>query len=146
MTQQEIFDRIEIQDTLVKYCHALDRRDWPSFAALFTENAELDYSAFGGSLAGISTTTEYLQAQLAQVRATQHTISTSQVEVDGETAKAVTAAQVMMLSTNADGSEHVLFVGLWYRDSFLKTSQGWKIQSRTQEYSWVHNAPPSVVR
>jgi ketosteroid isomerase-like protein len=143
MTPQEISDRIEIQDVLVRYCHAVDRKDWKAFEKLFTENAVLDYSAFGGPLCDTRAMSSYLNDAVSDMHGTQHTISTSLLEIDGNTATAQTAAQVMMISGKDDGTSHVLFIGLWYRDTLVKTLDGWRIHTRTQEHSWVYNIPPS---
>jgi ketosteroid isomerase-like protein len=141
MTPQYLADRQEIQDTLVRYCHAVDRRDWPAFEAVFTDDAQLDFTAFGGPHGDRGEMARYLESVIATMQGTQHTISTSLVELDGDTATARTAAQVMMISATANGGSHVLFVGLWYRDRLLRTPQGWRICERVQEFGWMHNAP-----
>lgn len=141
MDLQALSDRAGIQDLLARYCHVVDRRDWAAFSALFSDDAVLDYSAFGGPRCGAADMATYLDGALAPIDGTQHTISTSVVELSGDTASARTAAQVMMISAAADGSPHVLFVGLWYRDVLVRTPQGWRIRERTQESAWMHNLP-----
>ncbi|TJY59997.1 nuclear transport factor 2 family protein [Sinimarinibacterium sp. CAU 1509] len=143
MTPQQLSDRLEIQDTLVRYCHAVDRRDWPAFEAVFTDDALLDFTAFGGPRGNRSEMARYLESVIATMQGTQHTISTSLVELAGDTATARTAAQVMMISATEGCGSHVLFVGLWYRDRLRRTAQGWRIFERVQEFGWVHNAPPA---
>ena len=39
LTLREMSDRMEIQDLLVRYAHAVDTRDWPLFRELFTADA-----------------------------------------------------------------------------------------------------------
>ena len=48
MDLREISDRMEINELLARYCHALDRQDWPAYRALFTPDAKMDFAAFGG--------------------------------------------------------------------------------------------------
>lgn len=142
MTPQETIDRLEIQDLLTRYCHAVDRHDWREFERLFATNAMLDYAAFGGPVGSRTEIAAYLEQMTSTMRATQHTISTSLLIVDGNAATARTAGQVMMISTNEAGDDRVCFVGLWYRDLLVRTECGWRIQSRMQERSWMHDAPP----
>ena len=140
--KQQLRDRFEIQDLLVRYCHTLDRRDWPAFEQLFTEDASLDYTAFGGPRAGAKEIAAYLAAAIAGLRGTQHTISTTLIEFDGDDqARARSAAQVMMISGPEAGPDQVLFIGLWYQDRLVRTAQGWCIRERVQERSWMHNLP-----
>lgn len=132
-------DRIEVQDLLVRYCHALDDRDWPAFERLFTDTALLDFTAFGGPRCDARELSQFLQGVALQVPAWQHTISTLLLEADGAAIKSRCAAQVMMVSRNDDGSDRVLFNGLWYRDRLVRTPQGWRIAERIQQRSWVHD-------
>lgn len=141
MTLQQISDRLEIQDLLTRYCQVVDQQNWPALMDLFTHDATVDYSAFGGPRADARTLAEFFAAVLAPVKATQHTISTSVVDLDVNHAHARTAAQVMMISGSESGSEHVAFIGLWYRDQLTRVANEWKIHSRVQEYAWVHNMP-----
>ncbi|WP_152034542.1 nuclear transport factor 2 family protein [Burkholderia contaminans] len=79
------------------------------------------------------------------MRGTQHTISTSLLIVDGDAATARTAGQAMMISVDEAGDDRVCFVELWYRDLLVRTERGWRIQRRTQECSWMLDAPPVAV-
>ncbi|MCR4466621.1 nuclear transport factor 2 family protein [Burkholderia sp. SCN-KJ] len=142
MTPQETIDRLEIQDLLTRYCHAVDRRDWNELERLFADNAMLDYAAFGGPVGDRADIARYLKQATSAMRGTQHTISTSLLVVDGNAATARTAGQVMMITADASGDDRVCFVGLWYRDLLVRTECGWRIQSRMQERSWTQNAPP----
>ncbi len=141
MTSQELVDRQLIQDTLVRYCHAVDQRDWGVFETVFTQDSQLDFTAFGGPRCGRIEMARYLESVIATMQRTQHTISTSLVERYDNAAVARTAAQVMMISASAHGGSHVLFVGLWYRDRLARTRQGWRIRERVQEFGWAHNRP-----
>ncbi|NLA37333.1 MAG: nuclear transport factor 2 family protein, partial [Actinobacteria bacterium] len=45
---QEISDRLELIDLMVRYAHCVDTRNWAEFPGLFTPDAHIDYTAFGG--------------------------------------------------------------------------------------------------
>jgi hypothetical protein len=41
-----------------------------------------------------------------------------------------------------DGAEpQVMFVGLWYHDTLVRTADGWRISSRRQEKGYLHGLP-----
>lgn len=135
MEKIKIEDRFEVNDLLVKYCHHIDDRDWEKFRSLFIVDPLLDLSAFQGPVGSIDTAIEYFQSISASIPKWQHTISTSLLSASGENIKARTAAQVMLVSSD----EAVTFTGLWYNDEIVRTEEGWKFGSRSQEYGWVHN-------
>lgn len=128
MTPQALIERQLIQDLLVRYCHALDERDWLGFHALFTADATLDFRAFGGPCCGVAEMQAYLGGVLASMRGCQHTLSTSRVDLAGDEARVRSAAQVMMVSAGPQGQDHVLFAGLWYRDHLVRGPDGWRIR------------------
>jgi hypothetical protein len=137
----EINDRLAIQDLLVRYSYAADDKDWPAFEALFTDDAIIDFTAFGGPRCNPAEMTAFLRNVALTMNGWQHTISTNLLEPSGDSVKSRTAAQVMMMPKTADGSTQVMFTGLWYHDLIVRTAQGWKFKERVQVYSWVHNAP-----
>jgi hypothetical protein len=47
MTPQEISDRMEIEAVVVRYCYAVDDRDWNIYRDVFTPDAVIDDSAAG---------------------------------------------------------------------------------------------------
>ena len=146
MTPQETIDRLEIQDLLTRYCHAVDRHDWHEFERLFAANATLDYTAFGGPAGSRAEISAYLEQVTSAIRGTQHTISTSLLIVDGDAATARTAGQAMMITIDDAAAIACASSRLWYRDLLVRTECGWRIQRRTQERSWMHDAPPVAVR
>lgn len=136
-----IDDRIAIQDLLVRYCFALDDRDWSAFSALFHPDAELDFSAFGGPVGSVETLLQFLKPIAAQLPRWQHTISTSLLEPQGEQVRARTAAQVMMVAESETGTEQVSFNGLWYHDELVRYRGRWVFWRRRQQFAWRHPSP-----
>ena len=64
LSHQELSDRLEIQDLVFHYADLIDRRSFDDLREVFTEDAHIDYSAFGGSVAGREETIAFLQAAL----------------------------------------------------------------------------------
>lgn len=137
MDLQEVSDRLEINELLARYCHALDLKDWQAFRAIFTENASLDFTAFGGPRGTVRELEAFLSPVLDSLAGSQHIVSTVIVDLEGDTAKARSAAIVPMTSVTAEGGEHTLFNGLWYEDQLMRTQTGWRIHSRKQVRGWV---------
>lgn len=141
MTAIAITDRLEVQELLVRYCYAADDKDWQAFEALFTDDAIIDFTAFGGPRCSPAEMTAFLRNVAATMNGWQHTISTNILESSGGNIKSRTAAQVMMMPKGGEGNQQVMFTGLWYNDLIVRSAQGWKFKERVQVYSWVHNAP-----
>jgi uncharacterized protein (TIGR02246 family) len=137
-------DRAAINDLLVRYCHTVDDKDWTAFASLFTPDAILDFTAFGGPRCGVPDIVEFLRGVAQQVHGWQHTISTVLLTGDGDAVHSRAAAQVMTVSPGDDSLDRVAFTGLWYRDRLVRTGTGWKISERIQQRSWMHVAAPTA--
>ena len=60
MSMQEISDRLEIQDLMLRYSYAIDSRDWDALDHVFTPDAHIDYSVFGGSVGDLPSTKAFL--------------------------------------------------------------------------------------
>ncbi|MEI7591625.1 MAG: nuclear transport factor 2 family protein [Actinomycetes bacterium] len=146
LSQQEISDRFELMDLLIKYSDAVDTRNWGAFDEIFTIDAIIDYSAFGGSIGTVAETKDYLASVMPDFPAFQHLVSNPLLVIDGDTASGRTMCfNPMAVARAADdpGEPRVFFCGLWYLDQFVRTDQGWRISARSEEKSWVHNMGPA---
>jgi len=142
MNLQEISDRLEIQDLMVEYCHAIDTRDWDALDDVFTADAMIDYTEMVGVKGKLPEIKAFLAMSMAAVSASQHIITTSQIKLDGDRATGKTiCTNPMALKDNG----HVFFVGLWYRDEFVRTAEGWRIRSRYEENCWRFNVPEGLL-
>lgn len=136
-----VADRHAVEDLIADYCFTLDDHDWTGFHALFTEQAILDFTAFGGPRCGPAAMVEYLQGVAASLQGWQHTVSTTRLRVLGpDTLVARSAAQVFLTARGADGAPgSVSSVGLWYHDQLRHTPAGWRIEQRVQSCAWVRS-------
>ena len=141
MSIEEISDRLEIQDLLTAYSHAIDTRDWDALDEVFTPDARVDYSAMGGSDGDLATTKQFLADAMVMFAGFQHMISNTVLEIDGDTAKSRTICHNPMVIDKGNGETHVFFCGLWYRDVLVRTPDGWRIHDRHEEKSFFHNLP-----
>jgi hypothetical protein len=144
MTLQEVSDRLEIQDLLVAYSHAIDTQNWEGLDDVFTEDAFIDYSAMGGSAGNLKETKEFLSGVMPGFTSYYHMVATSKVEINGDTARGRTICHNPMVITKADGETDVFFCGGWYRDVFVRTPAGWRIKERVEEKSFIYNLPSDL--
>lgn len=137
MTLQEISDKLEINELLARYCHALDQQNWEAFRTIFLSDAVLDFTAFGGPKGSPDELQEFFTPILSSLASTQHTVSTIKVDLAGDSASARSAAIVPMTAKTPEGKESTFVSGLWYEDHLERTQDGWKIKSRKQVRSWT---------
>lgn len=141
LSLQEISDRLEINELLVRYTYAIDMRRWDELDEIFTPDAVIDYTEMGGTRGGLAETKAFLHKALRHYTRFQHLVASTALELDGDVARGRTICHNPMISTTAEGKEHVMFCGLWYRDTFVRTSDGWRISERYEEKGYFHNAP-----
>ena len=139
---EDISDRLEIHDTLTRYCYAVDDRDWDSYRQLFTPDAVIDDTVTGGIRSGVEEHIVYMKKALSKVLTSQHAISTILIALNGNEARARAHCSCPMVLDTDGNDRHVMFQGLWYRNGLIRTGKGWKIRTLLEEGYWQHNAPP----
>lgn len=143
LSQQEMSDRWEIQDLVFHYAHLIDTKDFDRLRDVFTGDAHIDYSAFGGSVGDLEQTIAYLKDAVADsvFPNSQHLNANVQVTVEGDTGKGRVMCFNPMEMALPDGGTQVFLLGLWYVDEYRRTPEGWRISRREEEKSWVFNVP-----
>src|SRR5579875_3499738 len=123
MTERE--DRQDIVDGLVRYATGIDRRDWPLFRTVFTEDCELDYGEIG-VWRGVDAVTEFMQQAHAMAGHTLHRLSNQVIAVNGDSAEARTYVDALIM---VDDNQGVNGIG-YYDDEIVRTDAGWRIARR----------------
>ncbi|MEM7285901.1 MAG: nuclear transport factor 2 family protein [Actinomycetota bacterium] len=139
----EIGDRLAIEQVLVTYVDAVDRKEWDRLDDVFTPDAVIDYSSTGGPGAAGSyeRMKPWLESHLAMFSRTQHLLGTTLMTIEGDRAGCRTAfTNPMGYPTNAAGDydaagETLTFFtcGGWYRDTCVRTEAGWRIEKKVIE-------------
>ncbi|MEZ5540035.1 MAG: nuclear transport factor 2 family protein [Pseudomonadales bacterium] len=141
-TLEMVADRLEIEDLITDYAAAIDTGAIDKLDAIFTPDAQIDYSAMGGAKGSYPEVKAFLQKALKGFRATQHFISNFEIRLDGDRATGkIMCLNPMELETGDKPAIPVFFLGLWYHDEYIKTAEGWRIAVRTESKSWTHNLP-----
>ena len=146
MDLQEISDRLELMDLMVRYSHAIDTRRWDELDDVFTPDAHIDYTAFGGPEGSLAEIKEFLSSTLSGFPAYQHLLANPELRIDGDAATGRTMCFNPMGVARPEGESgepRLFFCGLWYLDTFRRTEDGWRIATRSEEKSWVHNMGPA---
>jgi 3-phenylpropionate/cinnamic acid dioxygenase small subunit len=124
MSERE--DRQDISELLVRYATGIDRRDWPLFRTVFTDDCELDYGEIG-TWQGVDAVTEFMDKTHAMAGHTLHRLTNQVIAVDDDNATARTYIDaVIMFGDNQAG------VNAWgfYDDDVVRTADGWRIARR----------------
>jgi 3-phenylpropionate/cinnamic acid dioxygenase small subunit len=125
VTERE--DRQDIADVLVRYATGIDRRDWPLFRTVFTDDCELDYGEVG-SWKGVDEVTEFMQQVHALAGHTMHRLTNQVITVDGDTAQARTYVDALIML--ADNNSGVNAAG-FYDDELVRSDGGWRVARRS---------------
>jgi 3-phenylpropionate/cinnamic acid dioxygenase small subunit len=127
MTQREDRqDREDIADVLLRYATGIDRRDWPLFRTVFTDDCELDYGEVG-AWNGADAVADFMRQAHAMAGHTMHRLTNQVITVEGDSAQARTYVDALIML--ADNSSGVNAAG-FYDDEFVRTERGWQIARR----------------
>jgi uncharacterized protein (TIGR02246 family) len=124
MTERE--DRQDISDLLVRYATGIDRRDWPLFRTVFTDDCELDYGEIG-VWKGVEAVADFMEQVHAMAGHTMHRLSNQAIKVDGDKATARTYIDGLIMA--GDNKSGVNAIG-FYDDEIVRTDDGWRIARR----------------
>ena len=144
---QELADRAEIQDVIVRYGWAIDTKDWALLDTCFTEDAEVDYSSNPGGKAGpYRQVRSWLEKMLSAFPVTQHLMSNIDVALDGDRATVRTMVTNPQGAATREGALHFFVVGARYDDDFVRGPEGWRIAKRVETTLWFQGTlPPELL-
>lgn len=135
LSHQELSDRFEIQDVLVRYSQLLDAFAFDAMDELFTEDAIVDYSQTGAIVGSWAEQKAFIASAFKGFTGTQHLLGLPHVTVTGDTA----TARTICFNPMVVDDKKVFFVGIWYDDELVRTSTGWRFRRRTEQLSYFHN-------
>jgi len=136
-------DRVEIQDRINLYCHALDDADYDQLDEVFLSDAVLDYSCLG--LAKL--TWLEMKERLRTGRPApfdQHLYSNSHIRFgdDGNTAFVRSKVFNPQGMPGPDGKVHFFGNHGDYHDEWHRTDAGWRIRSRRWDHKFYSGDYP----
>ena len=125
---------------MVRYSYAIDNRDWDALDDVFTPDAHIDYSVFGGSVGNLEETKKFLAEAMPMFTTLQHMVSGTTIEFDGDTASTKTQCHNPMTMGDAEKPD-LMVCGLWYVDKLVRTDAGWRIKERVEESVYMRIFP-----
>ena len=142
MPLQEISDRLEIEQLIARYSYALDSRDFDALDDLFTADAVLDYTATGAIRGSLGEMKAFVADAFTMFDGTQHLTTQTLLHFsdDGNTAYGKSACHNPMVFSG-DNQPKMMVIGLWYIDTFVRTADGWRFQTRTEEQLYSSIVP-----
>ncbi len=138
----DLEDRLAINQVLDTYARGIDDRDWDLVNSVFTDEAFLDYTAFGGPKGPCDDVIAWVQDMLTSFVMSQHLITNRLITIDGD--DAVSSAEllaIMGMPGKEPGKMSMMHTGGQYNDRLVRTSDGWKIAKRTCDRGWLASAP-----
>ena len=145
LTPQEISDRLEISDLVIRYARAIDTKDFALLDTCFQPDAHVDYTSSGGVAGKYPEVRAWLEKALAPFPAMMHFVGNTTLELLGDRANARTYVINPMGFPNPDGSLHVFTVCAHYVDKLVRTPKGWRIAERIEETVLMDGTLPAAL-
>ncbi len=133
---QALADRIAIDDLLTRYTMAVDTFDWDRLDEVFTPDAQIDYTATGGTSGSFPEVKKWLAETLPMFTRLQHYVTQKDVRIDGDQARVAAYFFNPMAIDNADGSSFFLEIGGVYHHELVRTDAGWRSRHLHEQLVW----------
>ncbi len=127
--------RLEIEDALRSYCRGIDRLDGPAVGAAFHPGARLvDY---GPEPMTIEAFVQHALPSLERYAATQHRLSNTMIEFNGNDAALVESYVLAFHVEPAEPDDRLHTFNGRYIDRFEQVDGRWAIAERTLRVDWT---------
>ena len=139
MDLQQISDRLEIEDLLIRYTRALDAGEWDRLDQVFTPEARIDYTATGGMAGSYAEVKPWLTQMLPVFPRRMHTLGQVDAQVSGDGATVTAYFHNPMVLPQPGGPDDV--GQLWefggrYHHTLVRTGDGWRSRELVEELVW----------
>jgi hypothetical protein len=128
-------DKQAIIDLTIKYCWAIDMRDYQLLHEIFLPEAT---AHLGDERVGIASIIDKIDTALTPLDASQHCVTNHQVSVTGNTAVSrcyFVAQHVRDGAKTEDEGVNFIIAGR-YEDELVRTDEGWRITHRVLHRDW----------
>jgi SnoaL-like domain len=141
VTLEGLVDRSEIHDLAVRYCRAVDRREWGVLPTLYHSDAHNIYGpGFSGSPEDF---VRWLCVQVEKLEATAHYVLNSSYRVDGAYAEG--ELYFIAYHRTLPPERREIIVAGRYLDRYERREDGpWKIAKRTLVWDWANDSAVSA--
>ena len=122
--ENNVADRIALQDVMLKYAAGVDERDFDLYASCFLENVEV-VDIGEAPINGRDEWVEYVKGALDNYGPTQHMLGPQLATIDGDNAHCRTDVQALHYLKQPEGE--ILTLWATYETDMVRTDEGWKI-------------------
>lgn len=133
--------RHDVEDVLVRYATAIDRRDWDLFRTCFTDDCDADYGVIG-RWHGVDEITEWMRATHEPCGHTLHRITNVSVAASGPGVVSRSYVDALVL---AAGNQSGTRAAGYYDDDLVRTDDGWRIARRRFTMVLAQSVPDGTV-
>jgi hypothetical protein len=129
-------DEKAIIDATIRYCWAIDTRDYADLESVFTEDVECDYSTVSPPFNGLEPLKELVAGVLGRLDSSQHMVSNHQIEMTADGPRSRCYFHAQHVRQKADGGPNYIVAGI-YVDDWQQTSAGWRSCRRSLRVLWT---------
>ncbi len=128
-----------IRDLVLRYCRAIDRRDYAALPALYHDDATDDHSPmYCGSAAGYL---EWLPSMLETMTVTSHMVQNHLIAVEGDRAEGEVVMISYHLTKDESGQDVEIIIGGRYLDRYERRDGIWRFAHRKIVMDWNQIQP-----
>ena len=136
---QRLNDHCAIRDLAVRYCTAVDRRDWDLLADVFLPEATVCLPE-SVVLTGSEEIVSRYRRGISRFDATHHMVTNHAIELGGDSARHTCLLHAQHVRHDAPGGPNFV-IGGRYTDQLVRTRRGWRIGRRQLDYIWTEGNP-----
>jgi hypothetical protein len=142
---EEVADRMAINDTLIRYVHALDDQQIDVLDTVFLPDCLFDLTSAGAMKAPWTEVKPFFAKLHLTCTRDMHFFGMSRITFrDPDRREADVRSKVInpMGALGADGKEAFFQIHGTYDDLFVRTADGWRIRQRTWNMGWISGDCP----
>ena len=142
---EEMADRLEINDTLIRYVHGLDDQQVDVLDTVFLQDCMFDLTSAGAMKAPWSEVKLFFAKMHLTHTRDMHFFGMSRITFrDAARTEADVRSKVInpMGALDKDGVERFFQIHGTYDDVFIRTPDGWRIRQRTWNMGWISGDCP----
>jgi hypothetical protein len=140
-TLHEMADQMELRQLTVTYANAIDMQNWDELDQVFTPDAFIDYTCFGGPKGRYPEIKQFLKDSLTNFPFYMHFTGNVAITVKGDEATGRIACLNPMGCALPEGGHQIMWCTLWYLDKYVRTKNGWRMSERVEQRCYVDNVP-----
>jgi 3-phenylpropionate/cinnamic acid dioxygenase small subunit len=131
-------DRAEINELLSRYAWAMADKDWTAWRATLSPDATVDYTTAGGVAGTADEAMAWLEQTMGGFDVTMSAVGNAVIDpTDNDDDTATVRSLYRMVMRIPGEPPTYLEASGWYRDTVVRTADGWRIADRFEQMLYV---------